>query len=290
MGFSCTDKAFSYLFSPALLDRVERSIGPRKLDFIESFFPGLAFNLGVVVPLAALFLPAINPMLTVSLCQGTTLLGFKINSLYQNYKRKLITAKIKEIVAQSQEQKSRKKVALVLNCTYCPYEELFNINAFHSRRHVKHLQDIAKGHSIDEILNVSTKEDLHEGLQKYQDLYFDLLWLRGHGEPKFVRFGKKYRFQSSDQDTMKLMRSKIRKNSKVVFNSCSTGKGEDNIAHTFSCENPEATILAPTEPVPSFRPSCGFTIKEDGSASFSTNQRDITRIYRNGEIQGTARG
>ncbi len=155
--------------------------------------------------------------------------------------------------------------------------------------------------SVDKIEKIAKKYSIYfstetmEAQRLPKNEKHDALLLIGHGSQKTIQILKGC---SSSIDELKDFKDRlsamIKDQAAILLISCKTAKGDENIARQFSLLFPEATVYAPSDWVC----DSGIQIDEEGMPSFSKSfynsfgsclcrslgSRDITRVYKNGNL------
>lgn len=133
------------------------------------------------------------------------------------------------------------------------------------------LLQLAKTHSIQHIAPHSELE-LYTKLEQVTDNTIDLLWIRAHGEEEYIYFNKNLIFFDK-ASIFKNLANKMKQFSKCILSSCSTGKGESNIAKSLSSSFPKTTVYAP---------------KDNISTTFQNFSKNLSPIFYLGWFKNVA--
>jgi hypothetical protein len=142
------------------------------------------------------------------------------------------------------------------------------------------LQKLGKTHAIQHIF-AKSKAQLKEALKRIPDQSVDYLWIRGHGFQHAICLGKDFNLSFDSGSLFKLFGKKVHNNAIIPLTSCSTGKGEYNVARALSSYCPKATVYAPEKGISTFQ---GTEFKENLIPYFTApySRENLTRSFRNG--------
>lgn len=110
---------------------------------------------------------------------------------------------------------------------------------------------ISETHTVRHIIASSEEQTLKE-LDSLGDQTVDLLLIKAHGYPGGMYLNKNFWIGSQSDALMNKIAQKIRDKASCILDSCSTGRGEENIAKLLSASWKNATVHAPTENVNMF--------------------------------------
>jgi len=113
----------------------------------------------------------------------------------------------------------------------------------------------------------------------------DVLLLEGHGSQDciYVLKNDPILIEDKEQDIKKCFSSLLKDRSIIIMSSCSTAKGDENIARHFSRAFPESIVVAPSTSINNL----DFQLDEKGNPRFNAFfycNKDVTCAYKNGNL------
>ena len=123
---------------------------------------------------------------------------------------------------------------------------------------------VKAGYTID-IVEAGNENEIYARLKKYPAGSINLMFINGHGFPGGIvldiKQGEAHRIDLTDDEWKKYL-NVMEKKGRILFASCSTGKGEKNIARNFLSWSPqsEVRVIAPPKDI-----SSKLTTDKDGN-------------------------
>jgi hypothetical protein len=174
----------------------------------------------------------------------------------------------RQMVKIAQDSKNSPKSLLILHSQ----EDFFGALSTHAE--VSRLEKLAKTHSI-EFIPVSLKAQIKtENGRRY-----DVVLIKGHGSSTETALASDLKVSMDDKESYEWVNQLVKEGGKIILFSCSTAKGEENIARKISAACPKATLYAASEKVNSID---GIAYDEEGTPQFKWEGKDITKIYLGG--------
>ncbi|MBY0529266.1 MAG: hypothetical protein K2P51_03655 [Rhabdochlamydiaceae bacterium] len=143
----------------------------------------------------------------------------------------------------------------------------------------ENLERLAKTHAVQRI-STRTHNELEEQLKLIPNDSLDYLWVRAHGEKDRIILGKDFVLDHNAKTISRLFRKKMRQNSTIVLESCSTAEGKSNIARRISQAVPQSKVYASKELVFAAH---GFFLQPTLVPWFLGTNPKCSRAYQNGK-------
>lgn len=250
------------------------------ISYVRNSVSGLARD--VIEGVLSITIPAIfvsectTDLIPNRVISGALSLGAGALSCYlfnRFIKPTVIEREVESAVANS---KANSKSALIIHTTQ-------DHNGAFSSTHVvtRVYRDCAKRHSIDRIRGMTYQERL-----KVQGKKYDVIAIMAHGQSKVINMdGEFFGFSGNSLKKIGFLSCRLKEGGKIILCSCSTAKGDDNVAKAISAAIPHATVYAPSEDVYA---AVGEEFDEDMTPRFNDGRlfkgNDTTRVYKNGNL------
>ena len=250
---------------PKTFDLVEYVIGPQACDVLEMGCT-LYVSLKLVAEIADYFFKK-QPYLWVSLaCSGYVALTL----LYlKRIRLPVLENKLEQIKSESLVNG---KNALMIMSTDC--------KDYLTRTQVFNIRKLAQTHAIEWKV-IEKKQQFFEFVHGLSYSRYNTIWFSCHGNENGVRLGDFFLCENNFA-LIKLLSSKMRRDGKVVFESCHVAKGAENFARVFSYHCPGSTIFACKALYLSL---IGLKMDDEGDPHFKNLLGiDSTGIYRDDEL------
>lgn len=161
--------------------------------------------------------------------------------------------------------------------------------AFSTSTQIKAYQHFGKTHSID-LIQEETKPAIQSSMTSNHKKY-DIVMIEGHSNPKIIHLSENCFLTKYSKKTIAWIRDRVKPGGFIIIQGCSTGKGSDNIARAISRACPEIRVYASRKPIDGltgvkYNDLCEpIFMRPTVLPNGSTENRDTTRIYVNGNIQ-----
>jgi hypothetical protein len=252
---------------PKTFDLVEYVIGPQACEILEIGCIAVG-SIRLVDEIANYFFKK-YPNYWVSLACFTGVTLAAVQYYIKKIRLPVFENKLEEIQSESLVNEKNALMIISDDCKdYLTRKEVFTI------------RKLAQSHAIERKVIVN-KRQFFEFLQGQSCSRYNTLWFSCHGSENGVWLGDFF-LSKNDFALIKLLSSKMRRNGKVVFESCQVAKGEENFARVFSYHCPGSTIFASRA---LFINLIGPKMDDEGDPHFKNMLGiDSTGIYRDDEL------
>ncbi len=254
----------SIKFYDQCVNRVDHALNIKSAGYMETALTCLAFYVIFDKPLNAITNLGLSFPATVMLRSAAVIGISKIFNKAMLFLHHLTKEAMQEIVQDSRQNPKQavllqsKELAEILQ-DYPQYIPTFLYGLFemfsarevmswrYNRNLLQDLSTLAKTHSIEHIV-VGSESDFTNRLVKLKDKTIDLLLIEAHGNPTKISFGPDFVIDEDSAAHMQKIAEKMKgMGSQIILLSCSTAKGDFNIARTLALFCPNTIVTGPID-------------------------------------------